>query len=785
MRRIDIVHLTASPCYGGPERQMLELGRELKESYRSVFISFLEEGRCWDFIEKARADGFQAHALQYDTPRLLAAVKELTALLRSVNAKLLFCHGYKPNLLGLLAARKLGIPAVAVSRGWTGESLRVRLFDALDRRVLRWMDKVVCVSEGQAAKVRRAGVREDKISVIRNAIRPERFANPDPAYREQLRQMFANLAPDMIVGAAGRLSPEKGFGVLVDAAAKVLGNGKGGEGLPSVGFVLFGDGPLRESLERQIAARGLEGKFILAGFRSDLDQFLPHLDLMVLPSFSEGLPNVALESLAAGVPVVATAVGGTPEVIEDGRTGYLVPPGDPAALADRIISTLSDRTLRSNFAAAGRDRVARRFSFAAQAEAYRNLLASVTSSKAQTIPKPANTANVCFVIDNLSVAGTESQLLALIRGLDRAKVQPHLCLLDGRSDRSRSLEPADCPVLRLGARSLRRPSTLARAWRFARFLRRNRIDVVHCFFPDSTRFAVPVACLAGVRRIVASRRNLGHWMTSWDRRLARLYRRWIDVTVANCEACRRAVIEQEGIAPDRVVVIPNGIDLDRFAGIPAYAPSDNGRPEKGSGPFCAQHPEGHSGKMDLTPFPALVRRVGMVANLRPVKAPDVFVRAAAIVAQSHPDVIFQIAGSGDTESVRRLARECGVENRLELLGQVQDVPSFLAGLDVAVLTSHSEGLSNSLLEYMAAGRPIVATAVGGNCELIQHEMDGLLVSSSEPQGIAEAIKRLLLDTKLAANLGTATLSVARERYSLEAMLRQHGNFYRGIISQNQ
>ncbi|MCG2684014.1 MAG: glycosyltransferase [Planctomycetales bacterium] len=794
---------------------MLELGRELKESYRSVFISFLEEGRCWDFIEKARADGFQAHALQYDTPRLLAAVKELTALLRSVNAKLLFCHGYKPNLLGLLAARKLGIPAVAVSRGWTGESLRVRLFDALDRRVLRWMDKVVCVSEGQAAKVRRAGVREDKITVIRNAIRPERFADPDPAYREQLRRMFLDpgkgdrsilcaapggpfrqngpvpfsgsvSGPDFIVGAAGRLSPEKGFGVLVDAAAIVLGSGVRGQGSGiNVGFVLFGDGPLRESLERQIAARGLEGKFILAGFRSDLDQFLPHLDLMVLPSFSEGLPNVALESLAAGVPVVATAVGGTPEVIEDGRTGYLVPPGDPAALADRIISTLSDRTLRSNFAAAGRDRVARRFSFAAQAEAYRNLLASVTSSKAQTIPKPANTANVCFVIDNLSVAGTESQLLALIRGLDRAKVQPHLCLLDGRSDRSRSLEPADCPVLRLGARSLRRPSTLARAWRFARFLRRNRIDVVHCFFPDSTRFAVPVACLAGVRRIVASRRNLGHWMTSWDRRLARLYRRWIDVTVANCEACRRAVIEQEGIAPDRVVVIPNGIDLDRFAGIPAYAPSDNGRPEKGSGPFCAQHPEGHSGKMDLTPFPALVRRVGMVANLRPVKAPDVFVRAAAIVAQSHPDVIFQIAGSGDTESVRRLARECGVENRLELLGQVQDVPSFLAGLDVAVLTSHSEGLSNSLLEYMAAGRPIVATAVGGNCELIQHEMDGLLVSSSEPQGIAEAIKRLLLDTKLAANLGTATLSVARERYSLEAMLRQHGNFYRGIISQNQ
>jgi glycosyltransferase involved in cell wall biosynthesis len=121
-----------------------------------------------------------------------------------------------------------------------------------------------------------------------------------------------------IVGAAGRLSPEKGFEVLVQAAEHVLRDN------PTAGFVLFGEGPERTSLQQRINAAGLGQNFILASFRADLDRFLPHFDLLVLPSYTEGLPNVVLEGFAAGVPVVATAVGGTPEVVEEGVSGYLV-----------------------------------------------------------------------------------------------------------------------------------------------------------------------------------------------------------------------------------------------------------------------------------------------------------------------------------------------------------------------------------------------------------------------------------------------------------------------------
>src|SRR5262249_35089656 len=131
------------------------------------------------------------------------------------------CHGYKANLLGRPAARAAGVPAVAVSRGWTGESLRVRLYEWLDRRHPRWVGRVVCVSEAQAAKVRRAGVRPGRVVVIPNAVDPERFSDPDPRYRDKLLRLFRGPVK-RVVGAAGRLSPEKGFNYLVTAAARLV-----------------------------------------------------------------------------------------------------------------------------------------------------------------------------------------------------------------------------------------------------------------------------------------------------------------------------------------------------------------------------------------------------------------------------------------------------------------------------------------------------------------------------------------------------------------------------------
>jgi glycosyltransferase involved in cell wall biosynthesis len=359
----------ASPFFGGPERQMLGLARHLPAS-ASVFLSFAENGKCQAFLDQVHQHGFQGVALNHNTPHVRRAAGEVAGHLRRLKADLLTCSGYKPDLIGWLAARQVGIPVIAVAHGWTAATLKVRLYEAIDRLVMRWMDAVVCVSEAQGERVRRAKVPDKKIAVIRNAVAADAFAEPDPAYGDRLRHFFAR-PPRRIVGAAGRLSPEKGFDQLVEAATLVLRQD------PDVGFVQFGDGPLRAQLTRQIEARGLGERFQLAGFRTDIAQFLPHLDLMVLPSFTEGLPVVLLEAFAAGVPAVASAVGGIPEVIEEGKSGYLVPPGDPPALARRILDILREDCTRLAMGWRGQRRVRDHFTFTAQSVQYQRLFDSL------------------------------------------------------------------------------------------------------------------------------------------------------------------------------------------------------------------------------------------------------------------------------------------------------------------------------------------------------------------------------------------------------------------------
>jgi glycosyltransferase involved in cell wall biosynthesis len=408
-----IVHLTASPFFGGPERQMIGLARSLPAPhYRTVFLSFPERGLAEPFLAKARESGFEAIALKLNFPNLRQSVQEVVSHLRRVNASVLICHLYKPNLVGWLAARRVGIPFVCVSRGWTWATLRVRLYEIMDRAVLRAADRVVCVSEAQAVKVHWARVQPERISVIHNAISRDRFTSRDESARAEIEALFP--APKkFIVGAAGRLSPEKGFADLIDAAAEVIRQ------KPDTGFVIFGDGPLRHSLQDRIHRAKLDDSFVLVPFRDDLDDLMPALDALALSSLTEGLPNVVLEASAAGVPVVATAVGGTGEIIKDGVTGYLVPPAQALTMAERLLRLANDADARKQMGEAARERVRRKFSFESQSQSYQRLIDELLveharsplgalTNAARTLPEIFRSA----VAEIRTLARTPSQAMA-------------------------------------------------------------------------------------------------------------------------------------------------------------------------------------------------------------------------------------------------------------------------------------------------------------------------------------------------------------------------------------
>jgi glycosyltransferase involved in cell wall biosynthesis len=279
-------------------------------------------------------------------------------------------------------------------------------------------------------------------------------------------------------------------------------------------------------------------------------------------------------------------------------------------------------------------------------------------------------------------------------------------------------------------------------------LRRERFDVLQVYFPDSTYLGVLVGRLGGVPRIVRTRNNLGYWMKPRDRWLGRLCNRFTHALVANCDACREAFLRDEGSLPERSAVLENGVDLERFPE-PRFE-----RP------------------------PSRAPRIGIVANLRPVKNLEMFVRAAARVAAEFPDATFHIAGEGELRpSLQALAAQLGIGERFFLPGSIRDVPAFLATLDVGVLCSHSEGMSNALLEYMAAGLAIAATNVGGNAQLLGHGDCGLLVPPGDEAALAQAISDLLRDRTEAERLARAARQRVETNHSREVMVARFQSFF--------
>jgi glycosyltransferase involved in cell wall biosynthesis len=375
----------------------------------------------------------------------------------------------------------------------------------------------------------------------------------------------------------------------------------------------------------------------------------------------------------------------------------------------------------------------------------------------QPAHQPRNTdigpVRVCFIIDELAKAGTEMQLLALLRCLDCTRVEPYLCLLRGDNPVSQALEPSHCPVQRLGVHSLGRLSTIHQAMRFAGFLRQHRIEVVQAFFPDSCYFGLATAWWSGVPHRVRTRNNVGHWLTPVHRFLGRLLN-WIATrNVTNCRAAAAALLAAEGPPPQSIVVLGNGVDLDRFRTVAPLS----------------------------MPSVGLPARVGAIANLRPVKGLDVLVEAAALLGKDHPCVDFEVAGEGNERlGLETLIAGRGLTGRFLLPGAISDIPRFLARTHVAVLCSHAEGMSNALLEYMAAGRAVVASAVGAAADLISDERDGLLVPPGHPAALAKAIDRLLRAPDLAMRLGQAARARARTEYSREAMVQRFEDFYESL-----
>jgi glycosyltransferase involved in cell wall biosynthesis len=373
-RPLRVLDLRDTYEIGGPGKTIIETYRAIDASRFELHLAVFQsrhDRRETPFVAAAVAAGMPLHIIrgfnQFD-PRMILQVARLV---QTLGIDILHAHEVKSDVIVYLANRLRRVAIVTTAHGWFGDSAKARAYIALDKRVARGYDRVIAVSRPIYDALRASGVPDAALRLLHNGIVTERYRRS--ATRGSLAEVVGRPLCGPVIVSVGRLSPEKGHADLIDALALAARQGC------RVTTVLAGDGPDRARLEEQIRAHGLQDSVHLPGYVSEPQRVLNDADLMVLPSHTEGLPNAALEALMMEVPVLATRVGGTPEVITDGETGRLVAPHSPEALAREIADFVARPGFWKQMALNGRTVVERDFNFGARTRRLEQIYADVAA----------------------------------------------------------------------------------------------------------------------------------------------------------------------------------------------------------------------------------------------------------------------------------------------------------------------------------------------------------------------------------------------------------------------
>jgi glycosyltransferase involved in cell wall biosynthesis len=362
MARTKILHIHTLPIISGSGIHTLITMQELKNNGYDVEFACAPGGALVEEVAKSNITfrPIRHFVEEIDIFSDVMALSELVLLMRRQRYDIVHTHNSKAGFIGRLAAKIAGVPIIVHTiHGFAFHEYerppRRILFVFLERIAARFADRLITVSTplkewGLELKIG----EEEKYVVIPDGIEMERF---EVRIDFQKQRQELGIAPnDLVVGMVAKLWEGKGHCTLIDATPQII------QEVPNVKFIFVGDGYLRQDLEKLGLAKGMNDYIIFAGFRKDIPEITAIFDIAVLASFFEGLGRVLLEAMALGKPVVATNVGGIPEVVQDGLNGFLVPPGDSQALARAIIRLLKDEQLRRKMGDEARKMIDERFS---------------------------------------------------------------------------------------------------------------------------------------------------------------------------------------------------------------------------------------------------------------------------------------------------------------------------------------------------------------------------------------------------------------------------------------
>jgi glycosyltransferase involved in cell wall biosynthesis len=625
-----------------------------------------------------------------------------------------------------LAGWRANVPCRVAHRHTTdeGERLRHRLLE----RAIGGLGWTVCCSEAVRGRmVQEVGSDPLRTEVVYNGVPLSEFGPAMPS--------GPHVPPTLLTVAS--LRGLKGHRVLLEVAARLAARGV------SFRLQLVGDGPDREYLERFTETMKLSKHVRFLGERDDVPALLARADLFVLPTTGrEGLGLAALEAMAAGLPVIASNIGGLPEVVRNGRTGYVVPPGDCDALERAIFDLLANRDQARAMGREGRQRVEQQFSAA-------GMVRSIEQLYARDLEPEAPRRTILFLSSRGSrFGGGQAGLAMLASGISSAGYTPFVVLPES-GDLAAELTAAGVRSALIPLppmRSLRPDRVVRAALRLRRLARRLRPEIVHA---DGTRVAAYTLALPGaVRRVWHLRDVRSDPLDPW---LAPHFDKLVSV-------CTAAVVNRfAGMGRDRVAVVPNAVNPHRPS-----ATRQQIRRRLGLGPddfvlLTAGRVEPQKGVADLIRSLPQLERAGVDARV-------------IVAGEASADQGAHLAG---------VAARLDVGWRVALVGRRDDLPDLLEAADILVHPSWYEAAPRVVLEAMAAGVAVVATAVGGVPEIL--DGCGELVPDRDPTRLAEVITRLALDPERLRRVGDLGREIYLRRYTPERHLAAMIDLYDGLV----
>lgn len=370
---------------------------------------------------------------------------------------------------------------------------------------------------------------------------------------------------------------------------------------------------------------------------------------------------------------------------------------------------------------------------------------------------------VLYIVDNLREGGSQRYVAELARFGNLFGINPHVCSFEEGGHFYNEIRDKNIPILFIPVGKIQEISTFNVLLKLASYVRHHKIKIIHTFQTKANIIGTFVAWMTGIK-VITSRRDIGDYSLRGSKKLEffekNVINRLTNLIMVNSNAVLNAALINEGIRENKVRLIYNTVDLERFR-------ADRDRK-------AARRNLGLDDKTIV---------FGSVSGFRPVKGVDVLIRAASILSKKRQDFIVFIAGDGpERASLEQIAIQENVSDRIRFLGHLTSVEELHPAFDVFVLSSRSEGCSNALLEAQSSGLPVIATKVGGNPELVLEGQTGILVPSDDPEALAAAMDHIGSDSDERLRLGRNARRFIETQFSQKIIHRQLGEMYRSLLA---